>query len=298
MKRVLVTGASGFLGTHCLAALAARGWTDVHAVSRTPRRAARATWHSCDLFDPRAAEELLRAVRPTHVLHLAWCTTPGRYWTSPENLRWLAASVTLLEEFARAGGRRFVAAGSCAEYAWRNGSCSESTTPLAPATPYGAAKHAFQVVLSSFAPTLGISTAWGRIFLPYGPHEHPDRLVAYVIRSLLAGTEALCTSGEQRRDFVYGGDVADAFAVLLDSELSGPVNIGSGEPVEVRSVISAVGEHIGRPELVRFGARPLPAGEPELLAADISRLRQDLGWRPRISLRDGIAAAVEYWRHG
>lgn len=298
MKRVLVTGASGFLGTHCLAALAARGWTDVHAVSRTPQHAARATWHSCDLFDPRAVEELLRAVRPTHALHLAWCTTPGRYWGSPENLRWLTASVTLLEEFARAGGRRFVAAGSCAEYAWRSGSCSESTTPLAPATPYGAAKHAFQVVLSSFAPTLGISAAWGRIFVPYGPHEHPERLVAYVIRSLLAGTAALCTSGEQRRDFVYGGDVADAFAALLDSELSGPVNIGSGEPVEVRSVITAVGEHIGRPDLVRLGARPLPAGEPDLLAADVSRLRQDLGWRPRTSLRDGIAAAVEYWRHG
>lgn len=295
MRRVLVTGARGFLGRHCVAALAARGWSDIHAVSRNGNELENASSHACDLFDPLATKKLLQEIKATHALHLAWCTTPGEYWTSPENLRWLAASVALLEEFARAGGRRFVAAGSCAEYDWQQALCSEKTTPLNPGSPYGTAKHALQLLMSSFGPALGLSTAWGRVFFPYGPHEHPERLVAYVIRSLLAGEPALCTSGEHRRDFLYAGDVADAFAALLEGDLAGPVNIGSGEPVAVKSVVAAIGERIGRPELIRLGARPLPAGEPLLLAADVTRLRTELRWHPHTSLPDGIAATVDYW---
>jgi len=296
VKRVLVTGAGGFLGTHCLAALVARGWSDVHAVSRSAGREPGVTWHTCNLFDADDLAALMRSVKPTHALHFAWCTTPGEYWTSPENLRWVAASVTLLEEFARSGGRRFVAAGTCAEYDWQHGFCSEQTTPLAPGSPYGSAKHAFQILLSSFGPVLGVSTAWCRIFFPYGPYEHRERLVPYVIRSLLGGEPALCTSGEHRRDFLYAGDVTDAFAALLESDLAGAVNIGSGEPVAVKSLVAAIGERIGRPELIRLGARPLPASEPDLLVADVRRLRDELGWRPRTALTQGIEASVEFWK--
>ena len=297
MKRVLVTGASGFLGRHCIAALAARGWADIHAVSRNGNALENASSHACDLLDPFATKKLLQEIKASHALHLAWYTVPGAYWTSPENLRWVAASATLFEEFARAGGRRFVAAGTCAEYAWSHGICSEATTPLKPWTPYGAAKHALQMRLSSLGPALGVATAWGRVFFPYGPREHPERLVAYVIRSLLAGEPALCTSGEQRRDFIYAGDAADAFAALLESGLTGAVNIGSGAAPELRSIIAAAAKRVGRPELIRLGARPLAASEPPLLCADVTRLRDELHWRARTSLEQGIAACVEYWQH-
>lgn len=300
MKRVLVTGAGGFLGAHTLAALAARGWSDVHAVSRTPGRssgATRVTWHACDLFDPAAVGALMRSLKPTHVLHLAWCTTPGEFRTSSENLRWVAAGITLIEEFARAGGRRFVGAGTCAEYEWKEGAYAEESTPLRPQTPYGAAKHALESLVNGFGGQLGISTAWGRIFFPYGPHEHPERLTAYVIRSLLAGEPALCTSGEQRRDFIYASDVADAFTVLLDSGLPGAVNIGSGEPVQVRSVVTEIGAQLGREELIRLGARAHVAGEPELMVADLRLLREGLGWHAKVNLREGIAKSIEYWRN-
>jgi nucleoside-diphosphate-sugar epimerase len=289
MKRVLVTGARGFLGAHCLQALAARGWSDVHAVSRA----------TCDLFDPGAVRKLLQATRPSHALHLAWDTTPGKYWTSPDNQRWLAASETLLEEFAAAGGRRFVAAGTCAEYEWSGGKCSEKSTPLKPASPYGAAKHALQEVLARRAPALGVSAAWGRVFFPYGPGERPERLVAYVIRSLLAGRPADCTSGEHRRDFIYAGDAGDAFAALLGSDLTGPVNVGTGEAVAVKDVVLQAARQAGRADLVRLGVRPLAAGEPAELFADLSRLQGELGWRARTSLEQGLAACVDHWRrHG
>ena len=296
MKRVLVTGARGFLGTHCLQALADRGWNDVHAVSRSAFNGPGATWHVCDLFDPGAVAALVRSVKPTHAIHLAWCTTPSDYWTSRENLRWITASLSLIEEFAHAGGRRLVVVGSCAEYDWNRGRCSEATTPLEPASLYGTAKNALQLLVSRFAPVLGISASWARIFVPYGPYENRDRLVAYVARSLLAGMPALCSSGEQQRDFLFAGDVANALSVLLESEFVGPVNVGSGASIAVKSVIGQIGKYIGRPDLIRLGSRPQAADEPDLLAADVTRLRSELAWRPRIELAQGIAASVEYWK--
>jgi len=297
VKRVLVTGAGGFLGSHCLDVLAGRGWTDIHAVSRKGGGTPGVTWHACDLLNPDMLRQLVRSVKPTHALHLAWCTKPGEYWTSPENLDWVAASIGLLEEFARVGGKRFVAAGSCAEYEWGHGLCSETATTLAPRSPYGVAKHKLQTSLSRLGPTLGISIAWGRLFFPYGPHERPERLVAYVIRSLLAGKPALCTEGNQVRDFVYARDAAEAFGMLLESELVGALNIASGEAVSVKSVVEEVGAQLDRKDLIRLGARTMPATDPALLIADVTRLQNELGWQQRTTLTDGIAATIAYWSH-
>jgi len=91
-------------------------------------------------------------------------------------------------------------------------------------------------------------------------------------------------------------DVAEAFAALLDSEVHGAVNIGSGEPMSVAALIDAIAAKIGRIDLVRLGAKPLPAGEPALLVPDITRLRKEVGWQPRLNLDEAIADTIAWWR--
>ncbi|HWS87095.1 MAG TPA: NAD(P)-dependent oxidoreductase [Pyrinomonadaceae bacterium] len=299
MRRVLLTGAGGFVGRHCLPLLL-QGGSEVHAVSSrgAPEGAAPGVnWHQTDLLDEQEAARLLAAVNPTHLLHLAWYTEPGRYWTSLENFRWARASLRLLEEFAARGGRRSVVAGSCAEYDWRaGGHCSEAETPLAPATPYGACKHALRIMLEALAGRAGFSAAWGRIFFLYGPHEHPARLVASVVRSLLRDEPALCSHGRQVRDFLYVKDVAAAFVSLLGSEVTGAVNIASGRPVSLAEVIDKVAVRLGRSHLVRLGAVPAPAGEPPSLTAEVARLREEVGWSPGYSLDEGLEETIEWWR--
>src|SRR4051794_12940479 len=98
MKRVLVTGASGFIGRHCLPALSARGF-DVHAIHATGTPGIESTWHRVDLIEPVQMRRLLDEVQPTHLLHLAWYVDHGKYWTSTENLRWIEASLSLLRGF-------------------------------------------------------------------------------------------------------------------------------------------------------------------------------------------------------
>jgi nucleoside-diphosphate-sugar epimerase len=152
------------------------------------------------------------------------------------------------------------------------------------------------MMLSAFAAETGIRSAWGRIFHAYGPFEYPQRLVASVASSLVRGQPASCTHGRQIRDFLHVADVGSAFAALLASELEGPVNIASGEPVAILEVVSALAECAGRPDLIRLGALSAAPGEPARLVADVQRLREDVGWAPRYSLTAGLADTLTWWK--
>src|SRR5690348_9146294 len=297
MKKILVTGASGFIGRHCLPLLVQQGY-DVHAVARRKpqwKTEPDVQWHESDLLQLGNVPNLLRQVRPALLLHLAWYAVPQKFWTAPENLDWLRASLDLLRSFTENGGERIVAVGTCAEYDWSSGECVEGETPLAPATLYGTCKLAFSQILDAWSRQTGLSSSCGRVFFLYGPQEHPSRVVAYVTQSLLEGKEALCSDGTQMRDFLHVEDVASAFVSMLGSDVDGPVNIGSGKAVALRDVLMTIGELTGRPELLRFGARG-SAGEAPAFWANNQKLLQS-GWSPRYNLTRGLAETVEWWRN-
>jgi nucleoside-diphosphate-sugar epimerase len=295
VSTVLVTGGTGFIGRHALIELLRAGH-DVHAVARVPGADAAVTWHAADLLEPGAADDIAAAVGATHLLHLAWYAEHGRFWNAPENVRWVEATLALFRAFATHGGERAVMAGTGAEYDWSYGYCSESVTPCRPANLYGSAKDATHRVVTAAAGTLGVEVAWGRVFFLYGPHEHPDRLVASVARALAEGRPAPISSGTQVRDFLHADDVGRAFAALVGNTAVGPVNVASGEPVTVRGVAEMLGRLAGAPELVRVGELPDRPGDPPLLVADARRLREEVGFAPRYDLQAGLADVLDWWR--
>jgi nucleoside-diphosphate-sugar epimerase len=331
-KRVLVSGAGGFIGRWSVPALLRLGY-DVHAVlsgqaNRTiPEQLQGAKIYFANLLDASAVDRLTSKVRPSHLLHFAWIATPGVYWNSAENFRWLTASEHLLHSFRAHGGSRVMMAGSCAEYDWsRVEVCDELSSPLAeaeaaplndvaalndapplddaarlkhataPASPYAACKIALQRILAEVGRREHLSTAWGRIFFQFGPYEHPDRLVPSVICNLLLNRAALLSHGRQIRSFLHVADVGEAFATVLDSELEGPVNIGSDERIALAELVGRIGREVGRPELLRLGARPSPPQEPTLLVPEIHRLRDEARWRPRFTLNEALSDTIVWWR--
>lgn len=304
MSRLLLTGASGFLGSQALPALLEAGH-EVHAVARKEpsgdtKGAAVATsqltWHEVDLTDSTAADALVRAVVPEGLLHMAWYVEHGRYWHAPENLLWVEATLRLLRGFVDAGGRRAVIAGTCAEYEWTLDRYSEATARLEPATLYGAAKDATRRVAERFAVNAGVELAWGRVFTPYGPAEAPARLLPSIIVPLLEGLPAAAPDGEQVRDLMYVEDVGRAFAAILDSALQGTVNVASGRATSIRELISLAAEAVGRPELIEWGKLTRREGEPPELVADVSRLQHEVRFEPRVGLEEGIERTVAWWR--
>src|SRR5205823_14815349 len=120
----------------------------------------------------------------------------------------------------------------------------------------GACNQSLAVMLTAMGRQTGVSTAWGRLFFLYGPHEHPQRLVASVIRSLLSGVHARCSHGRQIRDFLYIRDAAEAFVALLHSKVAGSVNIASGQALALKELITAVADKVGRRDLVQLDAIP------------------------------------------
>lgn len=298
MKRVLVTGATGFIGRNALAQLVSKGY-EVHAVSSRPfiNNAPPVNWHCCNLIDSNETALLIAKIRPTHLLHFAWYAEHGKFWHSLENFRWLEASIALLRNFREAGGQRIVMAGTCAEYTWDDGTCIEGTTPCRPVTPYGVCKNALQEVLHSYSNEVGLSSAWGRIFFLYGPNEHPVRLISSVINSLLRGETANCTHGNQLRDFMHVEDVALAFVALLDSNVIGPVNISTGRPMSLREIVLTAANYIGASELVAFGALSAPVREPPILVGDNQRLRNEVGWSEQRDIEIGVEQTVDWWRN-
>ncbi len=293
MKRVLVTGAAGFIGRHCIEPLVRSGYevyaADIH-IPEVDSPSVR--WLRTDLLDEKQVSRILADVRPTHLLHFAWYAEPGKYWTAMENLRWVRASLDLFEKFYANGGLRVVAAGTCAEYDWKYGYCSENVTPLAPATLYGVCKHALSTMLEALSLQSGLSSAWGRMFFLYGPYEHPGRLVASVIRSLLENSPALCSHGNQIRDFLHVADAASAFVALLESDVRGAVNIASGEPVMIKDLVFKIARHIGREGLVNLGALPCRENDPPVVIADVRRLRHEVLWTPGFGLDTGIIDTI------
>jgi nucleoside-diphosphate-sugar epimerase len=298
MMRVLVSGAGGFIGLPLVTELAHRG-AEVHALSRRPDppEVQGVRWHRVDLADEDPLEKLLRELSPERLVHLAWCTEHGRFWRAPENVVWVERSLRLLRAFARHGGRRLVMLGTCAEYDWStvDGPLGESRSRLAPATLYGAAKDALRRVAGSYAEQEGIELAWGRPFFLYGPREAPARMVPSVIRSLLTDGAVATAGGEQVRDYMHVEDLAGAAVALLDGPLVGEVNLASGVGVTVDSVVSRIARLTGRPEPIR-GAGPTGRSlGPPSLVADIARLQVEVGFRPRWTLTDGLAATVRWW---
>jgi nucleoside-diphosphate-sugar epimerase len=288
----LVTGATGFVGKHCVPALLARGFEVIgvtSSVSGDVQPGVR--WRTCELRDPRACAALVDEEHPSHLLHLAWVTTPGAFWTSHENLQWLVAGVRLVDAFYASEGRRAVVLGSCAEYAVTAEPCVEDVTPIAPETVYGKAKASMHLALQAAAQDRG-EYAWARLFFPYGPGEAGERFIPSVIRGLLDGETVACTHGNQVRDFIYVADAAEACVALLDSDGSGAYNVGSGVAASLRNVAGSIVSHLGRGDLVRFGARATPAYDPPCIVADVTKLKKRTGWTPRTSLADGLLSSI------
>jgi nucleoside-diphosphate-sugar epimerase len=299
--RVLLTGAAGFIGSHLARLLLGEG----HEVIALLRRGsdlrrldgilADLRIVSGDLADMTAALGPLREARPDVCVHLAWRGGVAR--TDVEaHLASLAVSCELLRRLPDIGCQRFVSAGTCVEYRPSSTALPE-TAPLEPHDIYGTCKKALAEVAAAFGEQSGISVVIPRIFYVYGPFEGRNRLVASIVGALLAGQPADVTPGEQVRDYLHVEDVASALWAAAQSDVTGAVNIASGLPITIAALARRVGELVGRPELVKLGARPYRDSEPMHILADATLLHERLAWMPRFDLDCGLRHTIDWWRH-
>jgi UDP-glucose 4-epimerase len=297
--RVLVTGASGFIGRAVVAALRNRD-VPVTAVDREPPDQ---SWDSGvevvtgDLADQQVCIAAFET-RPRAVIHLAALTSVLRSVDAP--MRTFAENVTITQvllELSRGSGvGQFVLASTNAVVGDVGASTITADLPLRPLTPYGATKAAGEMLLSAYSGSYGLSTAALRFTNVYGPGmSHKDSFVPRLMRAALTGTGVrVYGDGLQRRDLVYIDDVVAAILLALDNGFDGRTIVGSGSSVSVLELVEAVRSVTGSP--IPAEHVDAPAGEMPAVVVDVSASAEALGYKPTVSLADGLSRTWLYFR--
>lgn len=291
----MLTGASGFVGEHVLRSLLALKADVVTVSRRRPRVTGNYVWIKADLL-AEPADCILQTESVSCIIHAAWCVEHGKFWNDPANDAWRDATVALARNAAAKGIGRFLSLGTCFEYDWpENDDCDESLTPTVHHTLYDRAKDSTRLALEQIASRSEMSLCWARLFFPFGQGETTARLIPYIIRSIVLGTPARCSTGTAIRDFIAIEDAAQLLAELSLSDVTGCVNVASGRATSVAEIATLLGQISGRADLVHLGVLPDREADPPRITAKIGRagLMPSFSSMPKLEQR--LAETYEFW---
>ncbi len=293
--RVMVTGANGFIGTHVAAALGRSG-ARVTQVVRTRRPDTDRAAVVADLADERAIAGLVAAERPEVIFNLAgYGVDPSERDEIPALALNTELPARLAEAMSRLDpggwkGQHIVHAGSALEYGTATGDLAESTGGT-PTTLYGRTKLAGTRKLLETSRARDLPSVTARLFTVYGPGEHAGRLLPSLLEAMSGRDPLPLTEGLQLRDFTYVDDAAEGLLRLglCEQKDLGPVNVATGQLHTVREFVEIAADVLGiDARRLEFGALPTRAEEMKHDPVNVKRLEQLTGWKPSVSIRDGI----------
>jgi len=300
---VLITGATGFIGSHLAERLVGEGAEVTLAVEPGASQANivsildKVRVHEVDLRDGQTVRQLVREYQPSKVYHLAAVGV-----TEPDIDPLLAVQVNvlgtlnLLEALRETDCDCLVNTGTCYEYGHNNPPMREDQM-VDPINAYAASKSATWLFCNMYHRTHGYPIVTVRPFTVYGPRQSEHALIPQVILSALRGKDFEMTGGEQTRDFTYVDDVVEGYirASLSEKAIGQTINLGAGEEHAIKDVVLKVLELMNSPVRPLIGALPYRPGEIQRLYADSNKARELLGWQPQVGLEEGLRRTIEWY---
>jgi len=309
LNRILITGATGFVGSHLTRRLTQEG-LEVGIIKRKNSNIWRIkdllnkiVAYDIDLQDSQGASKVVSLFRPDVIYHLA------TYYAVEHKSEEISlmfntnvlGTVNLLEASKNSKVKLFVNTSSCFVYKVSKGKLKENSV-LEPLNLYALTKIQAEEACGFYAEKYGLKTTTFRIFSPYGPADHERRLIPYVIKSFLAGEKPEMTTGKQKWDFVYVDDIVDAYLKLLlvlnllkNHEI---FNIGTGDPVSVREVVYKIKEIVGTNIEPFWGVIPHRKNEVWFICAEVTKAKKILKWQPKTDiLKEGLKHTVEWYKN-
>ena len=295
--KILITGASGFIGEHVIEALDLLGH-EIYAASfkAVPKNffSDNVKWITFDILDATQVSSVMSKFRPELLIHLAWSVEPERFWESPDNLLWAYYSLNLVKAFERSGGRKVVVAGSCAEYSWEHGLCDEGNTPTYPSTIYGACKDITRKLIFDFCIKNKLIINWGRVFFPYGPGESTQRLLPQIINSFIFRKELIISHPFHSRDFIHVMDVASAIVHLaVNTTKSDCYNICSGHSMQISNIVTECKKYFQELPIIHMGIELQHKAAPVIIGGSNEKIKS-IGWIPGVNFSDGLKEYIRY----
>lgn len=293
-KKVLVTGATGFIGTHLLKGLQARA-AEIHGISRNCQtsRSNTVRWWQGDLEDIDSVRTVMCHIKPDIVYHLASNVTGSRAidHVLPTLHSNLISTVNLLIASTEIGCQRIILAGSLEEP-------DDNQDLSTPSSPYAAAKWASSTYARMFHDLYDAPVVTAKIFMVYGPEQNLRFLVPYVIASVLQGVPPQVSSGTRSVDWIYVDDVVSGLLAMADApNIEGcTIDLGSGTLTTVRAVIEQVVNYINDQVHPVFGAIPDRPRE-QIRVANTANAYARLGWKSITALEDGLKLTVDWHKN-
>ncbi len=302
MKRVLVTGATGFIGSNLVRRLLHDG-SEVHVLIRNDH----ITWrlrdiesdlrvHLGDVEDEDAVGEALSVAHPDWIFHLA---AHGAYSSQTDQKRMVltnvVGTVTLLESCLRAGFEAFVSAGSSSEYGFKDHAPTEDEA-LEPNSHYAVTKASASLYCAYTGRSRDVHVTTLRLYSAYGPYEDPNRLIPALAMAGLEHRLPPLVDPDVARDFVYIDDVVEAF-VLAAARCRTPgaiYNVGTGRQMRLRDVVDVVRRLTATEEVPKWGSMSNRTWDTSVWVANPARIRRELGWSPKYTFEKGFSAFVSW----
>ena len=293
-ERVLVTGGTGFIGRNVVDELIRRGY-EVHSLVYPPFAPEKEglVQYEMNLLDNKQLEEFFNLHSFENLIHLAWYVGPKCH-IHDLNLDWTIATLNLLKLFKESGGKKFLGAGTISEYEYKYGYLVEEQTPTDPQTLYGNTKNAIFNIAKVYCKQNNIEFKWPRIFNLYGPAEKPQRLMPSVINSCLKGEDVKVSDCLKFQDYLHVEDTARGIVDVFEADIQGAVNICSGKPVQLRTIVEKIAELTDFKGNILWGAIPAAFGD-DLVAGNNEKLKST-GWTQKYSLDEGLKMTIEWWK--
>lgn len=293
MKKILVTGGTGFIGKAVINELLKY---DVEIIVATRREIEdrRIKSYIINLENIDEIARMFEIVKPEYLLHLAWNVNHSTYLSSDENLKWVSISMELAKHFNIQRGVRMVTTGTCFEYNLNEEILSENNSKLEPNTLYGVCKKSISEILLKYCSENNIEYASGRLFYLYGEEEKATRVVPYIINNLLKNKKVICKSSKCIRDYMYITDAATAIVKLLFSEYNGCINICSGNSITMEELFNKIAIKLEKEKLVTYVNE---VSSPKNVLGDNYLLKSKLNFECKYSLEEGLENTIKWWRN-
>jgi len=302
---LLITGASGFVGSHLLQRFLEKGISKVSILLRAPENAWRLNGilempnlyviHG-SLNSPETYKKKLKIFRPDVVVNLAWAGVEGGERNSEDQWNNVFYMLELLKISHQCGAKRFIGFGSQGEYGNLNNKISEKDFER-PTTVYGQSKLSAFKLGKVLADRLGIEFVWIRLFDPYGPKDGSNWFLSYIIKELLEGRSPKITYAEQFWDYIYIDDVVDAIIKIINQEnIYGVFNLGSGKSIQLSEIVEKIRKIIGTDIEIQYGLVPYREDQIMHLEANIKKISSQINWMPLVEIDDGLEKTVNWWK--
>lgn len=289
-RRVIVTGATGLIGRESLAPLIHAGFDVFSITVGNSKVDSDVKSILCDIHDERAIKAAFEAVKPAYLLHFAWIAT-GDYLTNSINFEFVKSGLNLLKYFHVNGGKRIVCAGTCFEYAHIDRPLKESDSTH-PQSVYAVCKDSFRRLAEEYCRYHNIDFGWGRIFYVYGYNESKNRLTSHLIHSLIRNKPVTIHSGNLVRDYIFTKDIAGAFVKFLDSNVTGIVNISTGQGISIHDFSEMIARKLNKLDYLVVHHDEF--NQPPVIVGDNTRLTHEVGYQIQHQTDTAIQTIIEH----